>query len=297
VCHKDYITSLQAVFTIVPSSKLLTPVTHRLAIAPGSNAASNLRRARSIVSSATVLDIDLAAPIFLIPQDGFLTSPSTCALLVFSLGHFLLSTTPVSALKREELASDQCAIETMCSAAESACQEIDDKPDCFVCESIPPAVACVYDRMLLRITGLKSLMCSVSDKWWDDAAIAAGGWEVILPININVAVLKLVCSSPLAVPLRIAIAIPSIRLHVSRNCYMALFKIIDVFKAKGVQGDSQTSKVQAAEETTAQSIDSAASEQLASASADVISEGQINSVMDKVAAMSVSMMFQLKGFR
>jgi hypothetical protein len=263
VYHHEYISALQAIFAITPPSNLLSPVSDRLDSSQKSSAATNMRRARSIVASATVLDVDLAAPIILVPQNGFLTNPRSSALLALSLGRFLLSTTPVSALKREELANDSRSVESMCSAAELTCEALASNPEFVTGQSIPPAIACVYDRMLLKITGLKSTMCSVADQWWDADAVASGGWEFILPINIDIAVLKLVCTSPLAVPLRVAIAIQSIQLNVSRNNYMALFKIIEVFKAKGDQGTSHRndkhSAVEAAPTNTDISPDSSTS--------------------------------------
>ena len=286
VYHHEYLAALQAVFAIVLPSNLLAAVTDRLHTAP-LDSKPNMRRARSIVASATVLDIDLAAPIILVPQNGFLTSPSSSALLVLSLGQFLLSTTPVSALKREELANDPHAVETACNAAELTCTALENSPDCLTGITIPPAVAGVYDRMLLKVVGLKALMCSVTDSWWDAAAIAAGGWEFILPIDIDVAVLKLVCTSPLAVPLRVAVAIQNVQMNLSRSNYMALFKIIDVFKAKDAQGSAKPSKQQAAIKTSDAHVSHGAAP-LAPASANRVSLVESNATQEKIAAMSVA---------
>jgi hypothetical protein len=288
VYHQEYIAALQAIFAAVPPSNLLVPVSDRLRATPKSSSATNMRRARSIVASATVLDVDLAAPIILVPQNGFLISAHSSALLVLSLGRFQLSTFPVSSLKREELSNEPQAVESLCSAAELTCESLADNPECLTCESIPPAVACVYDRMLLKVTGLKSLMCSVADSWWDAAAVASGGWEFVLPINIDIAVLKLVCTSPLAVPLRVAIAIQKVQLNISRSNYMALFKIIDVFKSNKSQDNSQSGSQQA--EIEAEAINTGQSNELAHAPVPVDGNSMENShsTQDKVAAMSVT---------
>jgi hypothetical protein len=283
VYHQEYIAALQAIFAVASPSNLLVPVSDRLRAAPKSSSATNIRRARAIVASATVLDVDLAAPIILIPQNGFLISARSSALLVLSLGRFQLATFPVPASKREELSNEPQAAENMCSAAEMSCESLTDNPECFTCESIPPAVACVYDRMLLKVTGLKSLMCSVSDTWWDAAAVAIGGWEFVLPINIDIAVLKLVCTSPLAVPLRVAIAIQNVQLNISRNNYMALFKIIDVFKSNKARDSNQQAEVEAAAINAGQSIEVVHSP----VSVDISSSEDSNSAQDKVAAMTV----------
>ena len=289
VYHKEYIAALQSIFAVVPPSNLLVPVSDRLRATPKSSSAANMRVARSIVASATILDVDLAAPIILVPQNGFLISPCSSALLVVSLGRFQLSTFPVSSLKREELTNDMNAVENMCSAAELTCESLAGNPECLTCEAIPPSIACVYDRMVLKVTGLKSLMCSVADKWWDAAAIAAGGWEFVLPINIDIAVLKLVCTSPLAAPLRVAIAIQNIQLNISRNNYMALFKIIDVFKASNDPGSTHSNGQHTDIEAAASTADISTEVGRVSVSANASSLEESNSSgQEKIAAMSIT---------
>jgi vacuolar protein sorting-associated protein 13A/C len=289
VYHQEYIAALQAIFAVAPPSNLLVPVSNTLKAAPKSSSAANIRRARLIVASATALDIDLAAPIILVPQNGFLVSDRSSALLVLALGRFQLTTFLVSSLKREELSNEPQALENMCCAAELACEALADNPECLTCESIPPAVACVYDRMLLKVTGLKSLMCSVADSWWDAAAVASGGWQFVLPIDIDIAVLKLVCTSPLAVPLRVAVAIQNVQLNISRNNYMALFKIIDVFKSNKAQDNSKSSSLKKTEIEGVAMISNDTNEvEHASGSVDISSSEESSSAQDKVSSMTVT---------